>query len=253
MSVRLGFIVWIWMAGLMFFHWPALAADKPEVLSRSVYKGSISGWKVEMVRTLTQNGDGNYSLRSEAKNMFASIMENSDFTVKNRSLLPLDYVYDRRVFGRQTREQIVFDWGAQSAFYTRSDRAQNNTRHPLHQPVLDPALYQLALQADLANHVSDLNYEFIKRKRLETYQFERLAGEAFQLHKKTYKTLILMREDKEKKKTTKVWVLPELDYLVGKIQHTDDGDTYQVTLASYQGNPAGLRAFYASLLRSGSQ
>lgn len=252
MSIRQSFFGF-WILGLLFLHLCAQAADDREILSRSVYKGSISGWKVEMVRTLSHNDNNHYSLRSEAKNMFASVVENSDFVIKNQHLTPLAYEYDRRVFGRQAKEKIQFDWNSQSALYTRSDRKQNNTEHPLQENILDPALYQLALQADLANGVLDLNYTFIKRKRLETYQFRLLTQEKFQLQKKSYDALVLMREDKEKQKTTKVWVLPQLDYQVGKIQHTDGDDTYQVTLAAYEGDSAGLKAFYKRLLRNSSQ
>ena len=167
--------------------------------------------------------------------------------------MPLDYVYDRRVFGRKTNEKIHFDWNSNSAFYTRSDRTQNNTQHELKQGVLDPALYQLALQADLANNTANLNYEFVKRKRLETYHFQLLPAEKFQLQKKTYDALVLVREDKEKNKITKVWILPQLDYQVGRIQHTDDGEVYQVTLAAYEGDSAKMQAFYSSLTRKASQ
>jgi hypothetical protein len=252
MPIRQCFL-WVWALSLMLLHSPTRAADQLELLSRSVYKGTISGWKVEMVRTLTHTDKGHYQLRSEAKNMFATVVENSDFTVKNQRLLPLDYIYDRRVFSRQATEKIRFDWNSRNAFYTRSDRTQNNTQHPLHGELLDPALYQLALQADLANGVTDLNYTFIKRKRLETYNFQLLPGEKFPLQKKTYDALVLIREDKEKNKATKVWILPELNYQVGKIQHTDDGDTFQVTLSAHEGDSTKLKAFYGNLLRNPSQ
>lgn len=247
------FFLWIWIAGVLLMHWPAQAANQPELLARCVYKGSMSGWKVEMVRTLTHMGDGRYTLRSEAKNMFASIVENSDFTIQNQHMLPLDYLYDRRVFGRHVNEKIHFDWPSRSASYTRSDRAQNNTQHPLREHLLDPALYQLALQADLANGASDLSYVFIKRKRLETYNFKQLPAEKFQLQKKTYDALVLAREDKKKNKITKVWILPQLNYQVGKIQHTDEGDTYQVTLAAYDADAAKLKEFYANLAQKTSR
>ena len=86
---------------------PVASADT--TLSRSVYKGSISGWKVEMVRTLEQTSKDHFVLKSEAENLFASIRETSEFEIHDKQLKPLMYVYERRVFGRSTVEKIQFD------------------------------------------------------------------------------------------------------------------------------------------------
>jgi hypothetical protein len=226
----------------------SVAQANPETLSRSVYKGSFSGWKVEMVRTLTHTGNDQYVLRSEAKNLFASVVETSEFSLQRPQLIPTSYVYTRSVFGRQANEKIQFDWQANTAFYSRSDRPQNNMQHTLVTGLLDPALYQIALQADLANGKENLQYTFIKRKRQETYEFQLLPNEQFSLQKKNYDALVLLRKDTDNNKTTRIWVLPELDYQVAKIHHTDDGDTYEITLAAYQGDSVRLKQFYNSLL-----
>ena len=239
---------WSFIAALtlMFLHLSGHAADPSGQLSRTVYKGSISGWRVEMVRTLTQTDENHYTLRSEAENLFASIKERSDFAVVDGQLLPMNYVYERRVFGRQTAEKIIFDWNTKKAVYSRSDRPKN-TEHNLSKGLLDPALYQLALQADLAQKKTAFYYNFIKRKRLESYEFALLSTEQFALQKKTYDALVMERKDKEKDKITKVWILPQLDYQVGKIQHTDDGDTYEVKLVSYTSDSERLQQFYKAI------
>lgn len=221
-----------------------------EQLARSVYKGTISGFKIEMVRTLTQIDEHRYVLKSEAKNLFASIKEVSEFQIKDNSLYPSQYTYERRLFGRSTTEKISFDWTAMSAFYTRSDRPQNDTTHAIKAGFLDPALYQLALQADLATQETDLVYEFVKRKRLEHYNFKALANESFSVQKHNYDSLVVLRENDEKDKITRLWVIPDLDYQVGQIRHTDDGDTYEIRLAEYQGNSAKLKQLYQIISRA---
>lgn len=237
---------WLATLLLLFTFFPyAIAGDEAE-LYRSVYKGNISGWKVEMVRTLTQAGE-RYTLKSEAKNMFGSIKEVSDFEIRNKQLYPSLYVYERKVFGRNATEKIQFDWSAKTAHYSRSDRSKNNTEHKIVVGVLDPALYQLVLQADLASGKKKLDYTFIKRKRLEHYDFETVTKESFSLNKRTFDAQVVIRENEQKDKITKLWVVPELDYQVAQIQHTDDGDTYQVQLASHQGDSAKIAQFYKLL------
>src|SRR5690606_8651451 len=164
--------------------------------------------------------------------------------IKDGHIYPLQYVYTRKIFGRTTTEKIVFDWSSKSAFYNRSDRPQNDTTHKIDVGILDPALYQLALQADLATENPAITYEFIKRKRVEQYQFNRLANESFSIQKKSYDAQVVVRENEEKDRVTRLWVVPELDFQVAQIRHTDDGDTYEVRLAEYEGNSAKLRDLY---------
>lgn len=224
-------------------------ATAETTLSRSVYKGSISGWKVEMVRTLKQTSDSHYELRSEAKNLFASIREVSEFELKDEKLRPLAYIYERKIFGRSTTEKITFDWPENSAHYTRSDRSRNNTTHDIKPGMLDPALYQLAMQADLAQGGEAFSYEFVKRKRIDTYEFIKQADDTLEIGKQSYATTVVAREDRDKDKATKIWVIPALDYQVGQIQHTDDGDTYQIRLAEYEGDSAKLKQLYQRIAK----
>lgn len=247
MLYRLRWLNIFFLLACSFFYSSAHAETQ---LSRSVYKGSISGWKVEMVRTLKQTTDDRYELRSEAKNLFASIREVSEFEIKDNQLRPLSYLYERKVFGRDATEKIVFDWPAGVAHYTRSDRSQNNTTHEIQAGILDPALYQLAMQADLSQGNDDFSYSFIKRKRIETYAFTKQPGDKLKIGKKTYDSEVVSRKDQDKNKSTTIWVIPTINYQVGQIQHTDDGDTYQIRLSGYEGDTAQLNQLYSRIAQS---
>lgn len=242
-----------WLKILALFICPILffgaAAHAETVLSRSVYKGSISGWKVEMERTLKHTSDDRYELRSEAKNLFASIREVSEFEVKGDQIRPLSYLYERKIFGRTTTEAISFDWPNSTAHYTRSDRPQNNTSHQIEPGILDPALYQVAMQADLTNGVEELSYRFVKRKRIDTYTFLKQSDDELKIGKQAFAAEVVSRKDNDKDKATTIWVIPSLHYQVGQIQHTDDGDTYQIRLAEYRGDTAKLQQLYQQLRR----
>lgn len=219
--------------------------DSPQVLMSAVYEGKISGWNVELERTLTQYPDGHYRLRSYASKLFASIEETSTFILEDGHILPQEYVYKRSVFGNKSVERIVYDWDKGQAKYTRSDRKQNNTEHTLKPNLLDPALYQLALQADLAKGHDGLHYRFIKRKRIEQYHLKTMANETTHLAGKKYDATVVLREDPDSDKTTKVWVAPALNHVITKIQHTDKGgDEFEITLTKLSVNEKALNKFY---------
>lgn len=220
---------------------------KPQVLMSATYEGKISGWNVELQRTLTQYPDGRYLLRSYASKVFASIEETSSFIVKEGRVMPQEYRYERSVFGKKSTEKIVFEWENKRALYTRSDRKQNNTEHKLTHGVLDPALYQLAIQADLAKGHEGLHYRFIKRKRIEQYHLKAKMDETLAFAGKNFEAAVVLREDPDSDKSTKVWSLPSHSHVIAKIQHTDkDGDEFEITLSKFAVAEKALNDFYQS-------
>lgn len=225
---------------------PSLASAE-DLLSRSVYKGTISGWKIEMTRTLTQKSASEFELKSEARNMIASVYESSQFEIKDGELRPLHYIYERKILGRRVVETIRFDWSTNKAYYSRSDRPQNNTTHTLTPGLLDPALYQLLMQADLSQNKQTLSYDFIKRKRIEKYRFELLKEDVFVLDKQSQKALLVIHQDEDKDKNTKLWILPNLNYQIAQIQHLDDGDLYEVRLSEHRDHSEKLQDFFKKI------
>lgn len=226
-------------------HQAGAKEDSAQRIMSAIYEGEVSGWDVELKRTLTQYPDGRYRLRSHASKVFASIEETSIFTLKNGEIQPLEYRYERSVFGKKAVERIVYDWDSMRAQYTRSDRQKNNTEHKLTPGVLDPALYQLAIQADLAKGHNDLQYRFIKRKRTESYDLMAKTNETVGFAGKKYEAAVVLREDPDSDKSTKVWVLPALDYMIARIQHVDkDGDQFEISLTKYSVAEKQLDRFY---------
>lgn len=216
-----------------------------QVLMSATYKGKISGWNVELERTLTQYPNGRYLLRSHASKVFASIDETSVFTLQDGQIRPQEYRYERSIFGKKAIERIVYDWDKKRARYTRSDREKNNTEHALTPGMLDPALYQLAIQADLAKNHEGLRYRFIKRKEIEQYDLLAKTKETVTLANKKYEAAVVLREDPSSEKSTKVWVIPALNHVIAKIHHVDkDGDEFAIHLVEYAVMEDALNKFY---------
>lgn len=218
-------------------------ASNPETLLNATYEGSYSGWNLSMKRTLVERSDGTYELKSAASNWFASIVETSHFTFQDNQLRPLYYEYSRRIFGRRVTETIDFDWAAQKAVSRRSDRKKDTTEFELTGNELDPALFQLMLPIHFKSSRDNIAYNFIKRKRVRSYEFGEEGKETFKFNKRELPAIIVGRVTDDDRTTT-AWLIPELDYQIGKIVHTDDGDTYQIELAKYFSNAEALEQFY---------
>lgn len=218
------------------------AAAKEMELYSATYEGRISGFNISLDRTLTQRTDGTFQLHSEASNWFASIRETSIFRFNEQALLPLSYEFRRSVFGRRVVETISYNWDEKEAFYERSDRSRNNTTHELNGQLLDPALFQLMLPIDFYAGEETVGYDFINRKRVRHYAFDLKGEEQVKLGDKEFSALLVEREDEDKR--TRVWLVPNLDYQIGRIEHQDDDDTYDIRLVKYKSNSDQLLEFY---------
>ena len=220
-------------------------ADTP--LYEATYKGKYGSLKVTMVRSLYKTEGNQYQLNSTAKAFAGNIVETSTFevttTTTSNTLTPLRYDYKRKIFGVKKEESLTFDWEKTIGHYQKGKKERRE--RPIVAGSLDPTLYQLQMQRDITQNpeAKSLSYTFARRSQTKTYQFERQAKEEVRVDGKTYKTLVFARTD-DKDKETRFWVVPALDYAIARIRHSEDGDSYEVQLISYNSSPS-FREFLA--------
>lgn len=221
---------------------PAMAED--EVLFTSSYKGEFSGWNIKMTRTLTRKDDNQYEFSSVASNMFATIKETSQFDFKSKAVLPTEYRYYRNVFGKKATETLDFDWPNKTVRYEHSAKSYKNTTLPLEKPLLDPSMYQLFVQRDAYLGEKNPSAHFVKRDRIRTYEFE-FAGETSIELAKVKRDALLYKKKSDDESETTIWLIPALDYQIGKIIHKDeDGEEYEVEMVGYRSESQALQKFY---------
>lgn len=215
-----------------------------ETFFTATYKGKYNGWNITLERSLQEVKPGQFNLASKASNFLGQLEETSEFSLVDDQLLPRVYTYNRRILGKANSESIRFAWDTQEAFYTRANKSQDNRTLKLTSGLLDPALYQLQLQRDLARHQTQLNYAFIKRKDIKSYRFSPVGTDSFTLNGVQLKATIVERLENSTKKT-RIWLLPELNWQIARIQHKEEsGDTYTIELARYSGNGTLMNRIY---------
>ncbi|MDZ7922977.1 MAG: hypothetical protein U5M23_02765 [Marinagarivorans sp.] len=207
-----------------------------ETLFKATYKGTYSNINITMVRSLSATNEG-YQLSSKATSFMARIHETSDFTQQGITLKPSHYIYERKIFGASKKEALSFDWNKQLAIYSKGKKIEG--QQEIYLRMLDPTLYQLQLQLDLARDAKQpfYHYTFIRRGQTKTYQFKQVGTSELILNKTRYPVVIFTRAQ-EKESETLIWLIPSLDYTIGKIERTeDDGNHYQVELTDYESQP----------------
>lgn len=214
---------------------PTLALAAP--IFEATYSGEYANLNITMTRVLNRNGN-DYRLTSKAKSFMAKIDETSDFSLTNNTLRPHNYLYERKIFGVKKKEQLTFDWQSLVANYTKGNNHKGT--QPLNENSLDPTLYQLQLQRDLAQNPTQktFSYTFVRRSQTKQYHFKRSANAGLNFKEKQYSAVVVVRTG-DGEKETKLWLIPELNYTLAKIRHTEeDGGTYEALLTDYSSTSA---------------
>lgn len=87
----------------------------------------------------------------------------------------------------------------------------------------DRASHELALFADLGAGRSALRYPVVTRHKLKDYAFEVLGEEEIEVPYGRFRTLKLRVLHDGDKRSTELWVAPELDYLAVRTDHIEKG------------------------------
>lgn len=243
---------------------PLLATSQENTLFNATYKGKLSGFSVKTKRTLIELAPHHYELKSVAKNAFASITEKSFFHVPIQTIqttpkapsnndiadttvlfIPEQYIYERKILGASSQQQLIFDWSSLTAQYTRKDKPKKNTSHQILSGMLDPSLYQLKLQQDAHNGQKTFHYRYPKTWKIDSMDFAVSKETTFQLDKIRYDAIQLKRINQDDKKQTYVTLVPDLHFQIAKITHIEeDGKSYSLILTDFSANDEKLNEFY---------
>lgn len=223
----------------------SIVAGDTNNLLQATYSSEYSGMDIKVTRTLQELGQGQYSYRFDADSTVAGIYEESIFAVEDTIFKPLNYTYERTVFGIRKKENLVFDWqNKQAIYYKKSNRSDT---HALTDALtLDSSLYQLQLQKDLYNNAKQLHYTYIQRGKIRQREFRVVKDTSFNLSGKSYPAKLLRRVSENNEKVTEVIVIPELMYIIAQIEQTEDGTTYNTQLTHLSMNADKLAKLYRS-------
>ncbi len=229
--------LWIAACFTVLFSHSTLSA---EPLFSATYEGKYGNLNITMVREL-HSTNKTYQLSSKAKAFAAKINEYSTFSLKQDRITPQEYTYQRKVFGVKKAENLTFDWSNNKAWFEKG--SSGKIERELKAGSLDPTLYQLQLQRDISRNPEQKmwSYLFARRKQTKRYTFEKQGSESIALNGKNYSALVYARVN-DGDKETRFWLIPELDYVIAKIQHNEDDKAYEVTLKDYKSN-AKLKTF----------
>ena len=193
------------------------------------YRTTARGMALTLTRKLEQNADGSYTLTNGGKIMVAGFHEMSVFSVDGLSVLPKSYVYQGTGLINRRRE-VHFTPGATTI---RSLYKDQWYELPYTDGTLDRFSQQEQLRLLLLNDPTpgeDISIRVADGKRVKTYLLRFVGEEQLDTPLGKLDTLHFERIHDDPERKSDMWIAPELDYLMVKTVHVEDGSSTQVVI-----------------------
>ncbi len=193
------------------------------------YETTARGMTLKLNRKLKLGADGNYTLTNGGKIMVAGFHEVSVFKVEGDKVLPKSYVYQGTGLINRRRE-VHFTPGSDKIRSLYKDQWYDL---PYTEGTLDRMSQQEQLRLILVNDPTpkeDITIRVADRKRVKDYLLSYVGEEVIETPMGSLKTLHFERIHDDPDRKSDTWVAPELDYLMVKTVHIEDGKPVEVTL-----------------------
>jgi hypothetical protein len=179
-------------------------------------------------RSLTQNGDGTWTLNFKASMMIASLTETSVIHFDKDALQPKSYTFERG--GLAKKINLDFD---QTAKKVTGFENKDPVNVALQSGMLDKSTYQLALQRDVAAGKKSMSYNVVEGTDVDTYDFRVIGPEKVQTKAGSIDAIKVerVRDPTQSKRITQMWFAKDWGgILVALRQVETDGKEYNIML-----------------------
>lgn len=197
----------------------------------TVWKKGIS-LKVEGKQTLTRKSGDLWQFVFSADSMIASLDETSTFYVKDHQIIPTKYQYKSKVLGKKRSATLTFDWKQNLVRNDVKDKPWNLAINP---KTLDKLSIQLQIRQDLKLGKNEFDYQIADGGYIKNWRFERKKRETINTELGRVSAIKIIRVDNASKgKQTAFWFVPKFDYLLVKLEHKEDGESYRLDIDSFK-------------------
>lgn len=221
-----------WLSFSMSAH-----AANPPIPFKASYKVEKYNNVIAVMQLMLQHKDDRIIYTSQTKpkgllDLFSddNVFEQStlQWDAEHQQLRLLDYQY-KRAEKAKDNQQFTISWSdTDLATCIGTSRKQAFTLE-LKSPAWDRLSVQLALMADLNrsdNPRIDYHYSIVDNSELSDYQFQFETEQTIKIGSREYHTLKFKRPHDSGKRTTYLWLSPELGYLPVRVEQHKKGELH---------------------------
>lgn len=218
------------------------AANNAAILQpySAVYSARYKGMSAEATQTLTTDTSGRFILKRDVDSTFVKLYEQSEFQLRDHNVVVSRYTYKRGGFASKKNIEQLFQWDKGNLHVTENGKSRDVAIKP---PLFDKLNYTEAVRLQLLSAgqlPKNISVAFADRHHLKQYDFVVGAQEDIEVPAGKMRAVKLERHVPEDNKHTIIWVAPALDYLLIKLEQTDDGDKYELHLKKYEPAKAAM-------------
>lgn len=200
----------------------------------AVYTTRYKGMSAEAVQSLTSDANGRFTLKRDVDSVLVKLNEQSEFQLRDNNFIVSRYTYKRGGLASKKDIEQLFQWDKGNLHVTEKGKSRDVAIKP---PLFDKLSYTEAMRLQLlsSEHLpKTLSVPFADRHHLKHYDFVVGAQEDVEVPAGKMRAIKLERHVPEDNKRTIIWVAPALDYLLIKLQQTEDGDSLELNLKKYE-------------------
>ncbi len=164
--------------------------------------------------------DGNtYSIDFILDHWMVNASQSAVFESDGCKVHPIKYKStSKQPFKDKQNQTISFNWNTNKAKYKSDD---GNKSFELNSPTYDPISLFFEARCELMKGRKEFSYNVIRKGSLKTQNFRVVGSETINTDQGEYETLIVERVRSNKKRRTRLYVAPELGYLIVRIEHQE--------------------------------
>ena len=196
---------------------------------KAIYESKIKGIDIIFKRQLSREDDGTLLLTVEGEKFIFRMYETSRFEQKGKNLIPINYKY-KFSGGLNRRKEVQFL--TKTATINSLDRGKWYTL-PSEKNVLDRLCVQEQLRLLLIDqtHIpKQIDFRVADGPRIKDYKLIYLGEEILDTNIGGTKTIRFARKFEKPGRLDEIWLAPDLDFLMVKHIHKEDGKLNQAVL-----------------------
>jgi hypothetical protein len=171
---------------------------------------------IKGIREFQKNSD-DYSLSFKAKNLFASMSFESNFSIEESQIISKDYIIKVKPRFIDRDQEINFDYDNQ----TINSLGRDAWSMPLDTQIgsVDPLNAQIQIRLNLLKGLEEFSIQLleIKNGKMEDNYYKILKNESCYLGDIKYECIVLKRFREKENRETLYYLIPDLDYMFLKI------------------------------------
>lgn len=193
------------------------------------YQARMYGFAIRVISDFHESGNGTYHFNFSADSRIAAIQEQSEmrWDEARRQFVPLHFKYSKTVFGREKKQELIFDW---DNMRVKDILNQDNWALPDNANIQDDLSYQVQMRQDVMDGKVQFDYLIAEGGQLKEYPFSLLGEEIIETPMGQVASYKISRNHGSSKRATYAWLAKDWNCLLVALEHHEKGSTYRLLI-----------------------